>query len=249
MLRKLISGGQTGVDRAALDVGLALGLTVGGGCPKGRRAEDGPIPDRYPLMETPERSDPARTRRNSETAGPALRSFPEPESGQSGLHPANLDYVHHHAAGRRRSPLSWIRYKNQSDQLLARSLFSDAASTRVVSPPHDNLQRNDDDADECRRLFSRSCPTELRLLAQGNPLATPQTVAGSRTASAHRRTPAPLATGTPLAASQSGRSMDGTGSGLGRGVIPWAGTPAPTRFYSARRACCSSIWRNTPARR
>ena len=41
MLEKIISGGQTGVDRAALDVGLTLGLAVGGWCPQGRRAEDG----------------------------------------------------------------------------------------------------------------------------------------------------------------------------------------------------------------
>ena len=155
MLHKLISGGQTGVDWAALDVGLAPGLAVGGWCPKGRRAEDGMIPDRYPLVETPERNDQTRTRRNIETAGPALRSFPAPESGQSGPRPANLDLVRHHAAGRHRSPLSSIRYKNQSDQLLARSLSSDAVSTKVVSPPHENLQRNNDDADECRRLFSR----------------------------------------------------------------------------------------------
>jgi len=47
-----MSGGQTGVNRAALDVGLALGLAVGGGCPQGRRAEDGRISDRYPLVET-----------------------------------------------------------------------------------------------------------------------------------------------------------------------------------------------------
>ena len=53
MLDKIVSGGQTGVDRAALDVALSLGLPVGGGCPKGRRAEDGIIPDRYPLTETP----------------------------------------------------------------------------------------------------------------------------------------------------------------------------------------------------
>ena len=53
---KLASGGQTGVDRAALDVALALGLKAGGGCPKGRRAEDGVIPDRYPLTETSERN-------------------------------------------------------------------------------------------------------------------------------------------------------------------------------------------------
>ena len=40
---KIISGGQTGVDRAALDVALELGLPCGGWCPKGRRAEEGPV--------------------------------------------------------------------------------------------------------------------------------------------------------------------------------------------------------------
>jgi len=50
---KLISGGQTGVDRAALDVALELGIPCGGWCPKGRRSENGAIPSRYPLEETP----------------------------------------------------------------------------------------------------------------------------------------------------------------------------------------------------
>jgi len=74
MLNKIVSGGQTGVDRAALDVALALalGLAVGGGCPKGRRAEDGRIPERYPLTETPERNDQTRTRRNIEDADGTL---------------------------------------------------------------------------------------------------------------------------------------------------------------------------------
>ncbi len=53
MVRKIVSGGQTGVDRAALDAALELGLSCGGWCPKGRRAEDGPIPLHYPLTETP----------------------------------------------------------------------------------------------------------------------------------------------------------------------------------------------------
>lgn len=50
---KIISGGQTGVDRAALDVALAHEITCGGWCPKGRMAEGGVIPARYPLTETP----------------------------------------------------------------------------------------------------------------------------------------------------------------------------------------------------
>ena len=50
---EVVSGGQTGVDRAALDAALGLGLKVGGWCPEGRRAEDGPIAARYPLRDTP----------------------------------------------------------------------------------------------------------------------------------------------------------------------------------------------------
>jgi hypothetical protein len=50
---KVVSGGQTGVDRAALDAARALGLPCGGWCPRGRLAEDGPIDPAYPLAETP----------------------------------------------------------------------------------------------------------------------------------------------------------------------------------------------------
>lgn len=53
MIEKIISGGQTGVDRAALDVALELSIPCGGWCPKGRKAEDGAIPARYPLQELP----------------------------------------------------------------------------------------------------------------------------------------------------------------------------------------------------
>ena len=48
---KIISGGQTGVDRAALDVALKNGIDCGGWCPAGRLDEFGKIPDRYPLRE------------------------------------------------------------------------------------------------------------------------------------------------------------------------------------------------------
>ena len=65
-MMRLISGGQTGADRAGLDVGLALNIPVGGWCPQGRKAEDGRIPDRYPLTETAEADYDTRTRRNVE---------------------------------------------------------------------------------------------------------------------------------------------------------------------------------------
>jgi hypothetical protein len=64
LFTKTVSGGQTGVDRAALDVSLERGLPCGGWCPQGRRAEDGPIDPRYPLTETPSPDYPQRTEWN-----------------------------------------------------------------------------------------------------------------------------------------------------------------------------------------
>ena len=61
---RVVSGGQTGVDRAALDAALARGVTVGGWCPAGRWADDGPVPARYPLVETASADPAERTRLN-----------------------------------------------------------------------------------------------------------------------------------------------------------------------------------------
>jgi len=60
----IISGGQTGVDRGALDAAIELGLPHGGWCPAGRKAEDGVIPDRYTLQETDSPEYHVRTERN-----------------------------------------------------------------------------------------------------------------------------------------------------------------------------------------
>jgi hypothetical protein len=63
-LTKLVCGGQTGVDRGALDAALEAGFPCGGWCPAGRTAEDGPIPQRYPLVEVPGGGYRERTIRN-----------------------------------------------------------------------------------------------------------------------------------------------------------------------------------------
>jgi Circularly permutated YpsA SLOG family len=55
---KVISGGQTGVDQAALRAAAALGIAIGGWCPPGRVCESGRIPDEFPLKETPEERSP-----------------------------------------------------------------------------------------------------------------------------------------------------------------------------------------------
>jgi hypothetical protein len=60
----IVSGGQTGADRAALDFAIEQGLAHGGWCPRGRQAEDGPIPSRYQLSETPSRRYAERTEWN-----------------------------------------------------------------------------------------------------------------------------------------------------------------------------------------
>ncbi len=64
----IISGGQTGVDRAALDFALNYGIPCGGWCPKGRIAEDGIIPEKYPLKETETKDYAQRTYRNVKNA-------------------------------------------------------------------------------------------------------------------------------------------------------------------------------------
>ena len=64
MIDKIISGGQTGVDRAALDIAISEGIPCGGSCPAGRAADDGPIPDKYPLLETADRDHMVRTENN-----------------------------------------------------------------------------------------------------------------------------------------------------------------------------------------
>lgn len=64
MLTKIISGGQTGTDQAALDAAIKHDIPHGGWIPKGRKTEDGILPDKYKLDEMPMASYPKRTEKN-----------------------------------------------------------------------------------------------------------------------------------------------------------------------------------------
>ena len=82
MIEKIISGGQTGADQGALDAAINLGIPHGGWIPKGRITEDGPLPDRYNLIEMPSASYPDRTRKNiRESDGTLILSHSRLTSG------------------------------------------------------------------------------------------------------------------------------------------------------------------------
>ncbi len=81
---KIISGGQTGVDRAGLDAAMDRNYPVGGCCPKGRLAEDGSIPECYPLEEI-SGGYRARTRKNVQTGDGTLVVYRDELRGGTAL--------------------------------------------------------------------------------------------------------------------------------------------------------------------
>jgi hypothetical protein len=68
----IISGGQTGADRGALDAAIGMGFPHGGWCPKGRRAEDGAVPSKYLLQESASPNYIVRTKQNIESSNCTL---------------------------------------------------------------------------------------------------------------------------------------------------------------------------------
>ena len=115
MLQKVISGGQTGVDRAALDVAIRLGIPHGGWLPKGRLTEDGPLPAQYTLEEMPTDSYRKRTEKNvMESDGTLIISRGSPTGG--------TDYTRIQVL-RHRKQLLGIDLNNQSNIRDAASLI------------------------------------------------------------------------------------------------------------------------------
>src|SRR3990172_1313026 len=81
-IQKVVSGGQTGVDRAALDVAMELGISCGGRCPRNRSAEDGRISKLYPLNETATSDPSTRTELNViDSDGTLILTWGEPTGG------------------------------------------------------------------------------------------------------------------------------------------------------------------------
>jgi hypothetical protein len=84
-ITKIVSGGETGVDRAALDAALAAGFPCGGWAPGDRSAEDGIIPERYPLVALPKGGTRQRTRLNVADSGGTVIFYFETLSGGARL--------------------------------------------------------------------------------------------------------------------------------------------------------------------
>ena len=79
---KIISGGQTGADRGGLDAAIELGIPHGGWCPKGRKSEDGVIPEKYHLQEMASKDYLKRTLQNIlDSDVTAIFTYGEPTGG------------------------------------------------------------------------------------------------------------------------------------------------------------------------
>jgi hypothetical protein len=81
LIEKITSGGQSGVDRAALDTALLHGIKIGGWCPKGGKAEDGVINEKYGLSETPSAEYDQRTEWNVRDSDGTIILYRHPMSG------------------------------------------------------------------------------------------------------------------------------------------------------------------------
>ncbi len=131
VVRKIVSGGQTGVDRAALDVAIALRVTHGGWCPAGRRAEDGRISARYRMRETPSPKYHVRTIRNVEDADATLVLCEGAPTGGTAL-TARI-------AAERRKPLLVVDLADPPPPAEVRAwLAASAAATLNVAGPRES---------------------------------------------------------------------------------------------------------------
>ena len=144
MINKIVSGGQTGSDRAGLDVAIKLKIPHGGWCPRGRMAEDGVIPNKY-LLECPTDSDSdlsesniynERTKLNIRDSDGTLifvPTWPLPESITDGT---NLTI--HETENRNKPHFIVDISKNQSPHLIADWIIKNKISVLNIAGPRES---------------------------------------------------------------------------------------------------------------
>jgi putative molybdenum carrier protein len=142
----VISGGQTGVDRAALDAAVAAGVPHGGWCPRGRRAEDGVIPARYRLREHASARYAARTEANVLEADATLVLAHGPLTGGTALT--------RRTARRHRRPLLVVDLAADADAGAVRR-WLDAHRVRVLNVAGPRESQHPGIADRARRFLAR----------------------------------------------------------------------------------------------
>lgn len=131
VVKAVVSGGQTGVDRAALDVALDLGIPCGGWCPRGRLAEDGVIAPRYPLRETPTPATKERTEWNVRDTDATLVLTRGPAEGGTAL---TISLAEEHA-----KPLRVVDLRAAPDPLAVRDwLLAGGVGVLNVAGPRES---------------------------------------------------------------------------------------------------------------
>jgi len=128
----IISGGQTGVDRGALDAAIELGIDHGGYCPRGRIAEDGKIPRRYQLTENESVEYWVRTEQNVQLADGTLILYRDQLSG-------GTEFTRRMALKHRKAHLV-VPLAQEADALVVRRWITDNRIERLnVAGPRESL--------------------------------------------------------------------------------------------------------------
>jgi len=129
--QRIVSGGQTGVDRAGLEAAIALGIEHGGWCPLGRLAEDGTIPSRYQLREIGSSDYKVRTAQNVADSDATLILHERPLSGGTRLT--------QRLALRARRPLGVFRIGEENVDAVRRWLAELRPEVLNVAGPRESL--------------------------------------------------------------------------------------------------------------
>lgn len=148
-IQKIVTGGQTGVDRAALDAAMAADVPVGGWCPRGRRAEDGPIDPRYPLRETPSAAYAQRTAWNVRDSDGTLVLVRAVPAGGTAL---TVEEAHRH-----NKPLLHEKPSRAAVEVIAQWIDTHAIATLNVAGPRES---------EAPGIYAEAKALLMRLLAE-----------------------------------------------------------------------------------